>query len=312
MSADGRPSNDAACRRILRTKDHYDVLEVPRQVEEAAIKAAFRRKAREVHPDKNASPLASDAFKRLQKAVDVLTDALARRRYDMFGDDEPQPRQQVYQRNCHYSYGQQYPYGGQVPPLAGLMPFAVALLLASLLFLIGGALLVDHIESPQSNRFQKPKRDPEAVVQLVRNNADLECGIPGRRLCVVLLTDPRHGFRQREAKLLEKVRAETQQTITNSRGQLLSFTWATAPTGPKWNQLLPEKATFPWVVVLKPTRAGLRVSPMPVPKAGGKEQGRLSTGIPRLLQEIAAGSAKFDPVKGNVSNLFGKPLNIPR
>jgi len=306
MSVDGRPSNDAVCRRILCTKDHYDVLEVPRQVEEAAVKAAFRRKAREVHPDKNASPLASDAFKRLQKASDLLTDAVARRRYDVFGDDEPQPRQQVHHRNRHYTYGQQYPYGGEIPPFAGLMPFVAALLLASFLFLVGGAFLVDHIESPQHRRFQQQKRDPEAVLQLARNNADLECGVPGRRLCVVLLTDPRHGFRQRESKLLEKVRAETQQTVTNSRGQRLSFTWATAPAGLRWNQLLPLKATLPWVVVLKPTRGGLRVSSMPVPKAGGKEQGRLSAGVPRLLQEIASGSAKFEPVKGNVSELFGR------
>lgn len=315
MSEDGRPRNEAACRRILRAQNHYDVLEVSCQSAATDIKAAFRRKALEVHPDKNASPLASEAFKRLQKASDLLTDASLRSRYDMFGDEEPHIRQPSHQREYSYERGykrnfgyNQYPYGreGQIPPFAGLMPFIAALLVASFLFLAGGALLVEHLESPQHRSNRQRQRGPPRVVQLTRSNADVECGIPGRQQCVVLLTDPRHGFRDREFKLLEKVRAETEQTVTNSRGQRLSFTWTTATAAPGWQQLLPSKATFPWVVVLKATRGGLRGCSMPVSKAGGKEKGRLSTGVPKLLQEIAAGSAKFEPLKGNVSALFGR------
>lgn len=306
MSEDGRPRNDAACRRILRTRDHYEVLEVPRGAEEAAVKAAFRRRAREVHPDKNASPHASDAFKRLQKASDVLTDSSSRRRYDVFGDDEPRP-QPTY-RSYGYAY---HSYGGSGPavsPFNALLPFVAAMLLASFLFIIGGALLVENIEQPYQRRSGQRRRgppEPPAVLHLTRKNADEACGIPGGRLCVVLLTDPRRSFGEREANLLEKVRMQTEREVKTSRGQSLKLTWAAAVAGPRWLPFLPPKATFPWVVVLKPTRVGLRVSGMPISKAGGKEKGRLSTGVPQLLQEIAAGGAKFEPVKGNASALIG-------
>lgn len=307
MSDDGRPRNDAACRQILRTRDHYDVLAVPRGAEEATLKTAFRRRAREVHPDKNASPLAAEAFKRLQKASDILTDSVARRRYDILGDEEPSPQRS--HRTYSYEYHAYPQRAAEVPPFAALIPFVAALLVTSFLFIMGGALLMEHVEGPRgpaSQRQQSRQSPPEpTVLHLSRNNADAACGVTGKRLCVVLLTDPRRSFGERESKLLDKVRAESERNVKNSRGQLMKWTWATMVAGPRWLPLLPPRATFPWVAVLKPTRIGLRVSCMPVSKAGGKEKGRLSTGVPKLLQEIADGSAKFEPLKGNASALFG-------
>jgi molecular chaperone DnaJ len=62
--------------------DHYDVLGVPRDASDADIKKAYRRLARELHPDVNPSPEASERFKEVTHAYDVLGDPEQRRRYD--------------------------------------------------------------------------------------------------------------------------------------------------------------------------------------------------------------------------------------
>ncbi len=66
-------------------KDLYEVLGVSRDASEADIKKAFRRKARELHPDVNKAPDAEDQFKELNEAYDVLSDANKRAQYDRFG-----------------------------------------------------------------------------------------------------------------------------------------------------------------------------------------------------------------------------------
>lgn len=67
------------------TKDLYEVLGVGRNADETEIKKAFRRKARELHPDVNNSPNAEDEFKELNEAYDVLSDPAKRAQYDRFG-----------------------------------------------------------------------------------------------------------------------------------------------------------------------------------------------------------------------------------
>ena len=66
-------------------KDLYEVLGVARDATEADIKKAFRRKARELHPDVNKAADAEDQFKELNEAYDVLSDANKRAQYDRFG-----------------------------------------------------------------------------------------------------------------------------------------------------------------------------------------------------------------------------------
>ncbi|KQO65041.1 molecular chaperone DnaJ [Curtobacterium sp. Leaf261] len=63
--------------------DHYDVLGVTRDASEADIKKAYRRLARELHPDVNSAPEAAERFKDVTHAYDVLSDPSQRRRYDM-------------------------------------------------------------------------------------------------------------------------------------------------------------------------------------------------------------------------------------
>ncbi len=67
----------------IRDVDLYELLEVAPDAAEAVIKKAYRKKALICHPDKNPDdPNAADTFRRLTDAVEVLTDADARRAYD--------------------------------------------------------------------------------------------------------------------------------------------------------------------------------------------------------------------------------------
>src|SRR3954447_8687851 len=69
-------------------RDYYEVLDVPRDADEAAIKKSFRKLARELHPDVNAhDPEAEEEFKEAAEAYEVLSDAERRRMYDAYGHE---------------------------------------------------------------------------------------------------------------------------------------------------------------------------------------------------------------------------------
>ena len=70
------------------TRDYYEVLGVPRDADEAQVKKAFRRLARELHPDVNAhDPDAEAKFKEAAEAYEVLSDADRRQLYDSYGHE---------------------------------------------------------------------------------------------------------------------------------------------------------------------------------------------------------------------------------
>lgn len=70
------------------TRDYYEVLGVSRDADDATIKKAFRRLARELHPDVNRSdPDAEEKFKEAAEAYEVLSDAERRATYDRYGHD---------------------------------------------------------------------------------------------------------------------------------------------------------------------------------------------------------------------------------
>jgi molecular chaperone DnaJ len=71
-------------------RDYYEVLGVGRQSTEAEIKKAFRRLAREYHPDVNKSPDAETRFKEINEAYEILSDREKRAMYDRFGHVGPQ------------------------------------------------------------------------------------------------------------------------------------------------------------------------------------------------------------------------------
>ena len=67
-------------------RDYYEVLGVDRDADEADIKKAFRKLARELHPDVNpGDPQAAERFREVAEAYEVLSDADTRARYDRFG-----------------------------------------------------------------------------------------------------------------------------------------------------------------------------------------------------------------------------------
>jgi DnaJ-class molecular chaperone len=68
-------------------RDYYQVLGVPRNASEKDIRRAYRRLARQHHPDVNPGDKAAEArFKEINAAYEVLSDPQKRRKYDRYGD----------------------------------------------------------------------------------------------------------------------------------------------------------------------------------------------------------------------------------
>jgi molecular chaperone DnaJ len=66
--------------------DFYDVLGVGRDADADTLKRAYRRLARQYHPDVNKDPGAEERFKDIGRAYEVLSDPQTRARYDQFGE----------------------------------------------------------------------------------------------------------------------------------------------------------------------------------------------------------------------------------
>jgi len=68
-------------------QDFYELLGVARDADASDIKRAYRKKARELHPDVNDEPDAEARFRRVTEAYEVLSDDGRRSTYDRFGEE---------------------------------------------------------------------------------------------------------------------------------------------------------------------------------------------------------------------------------
>lgn len=68
------------------SKSLYETLEVDPSASDAEIKKAYRKLARQYHPDVNKDPKAEDKFKEVNAAYEVLSDKQKRAQYDQYGD----------------------------------------------------------------------------------------------------------------------------------------------------------------------------------------------------------------------------------
>ncbi|NBD34051.1 MAG: DnaJ domain-containing protein, partial [Cyanobacteria bacterium] len=66
--------------------DYYELLGVSRNASKEDIKRAYRRLARQYHPDVNKEEGAEERFKEINRAYEVLSEPETRARYDRFGE----------------------------------------------------------------------------------------------------------------------------------------------------------------------------------------------------------------------------------
>ena len=87
--SDCTPEQKKLVEEILTIKhtDYYRVLKVDKSANEIEIKKSYRKLAIKLHPDKNKHPKASEAFKVIAKAFEILGDDSKRKIYDMTGSD---------------------------------------------------------------------------------------------------------------------------------------------------------------------------------------------------------------------------------
>ncbi|MCW2547755.1 MAG: molecular chaperone DnaJ [Mycobacterium sp.] len=73
--------------RGSQSPNFYETLGISRDAKPEEIQRAYRKLARQLHPDVNKDPSAEERFKAVSEAYDVLSDPDTRRRYDAFGAD---------------------------------------------------------------------------------------------------------------------------------------------------------------------------------------------------------------------------------
>jgi curved DNA-binding protein len=76
---------DRASQQAMEYKDYYAILGVPKSASQAEIKKAYRKLARELHPDTNTDAGAETRFKDANEAHAVLSDPEKRKQYDALG-----------------------------------------------------------------------------------------------------------------------------------------------------------------------------------------------------------------------------------
>ncbi|ONK76723.1 uncharacterized protein A4U43_C03F31450 [Asparagus officinalis] len=82
----GRRRRNGSCSVFSASADYYSTLGVPKSATTKEIKTAYRRLARQYHPDVNKQPGATEKFKEISTAYEVLSDDKKRSLYDQYGE----------------------------------------------------------------------------------------------------------------------------------------------------------------------------------------------------------------------------------
>src|ERR1043166_8634053 len=84
-----RPKSDRSARQLpLMAKDYYNILGVSKTANDAEIKKAYRKLAKQYHPDLNpGNKPAEEKFKEITEAYAVLSDPDKRKQYDAVGPE---------------------------------------------------------------------------------------------------------------------------------------------------------------------------------------------------------------------------------
>ncbi|KYQ96699.1 DnaJ-like protein [Tieghemostelium lacteum] len=116
-----------AIKKIKKSKNFYEILEVSKTATDSEIKKAYRKVALQLHPDKNHAPGAEDAFKMVTQAFSCLSDEKKRKNYDLHGAEDTVPNRSPFQRGGGFYYDEDispedvfenlfgFAFGGGVP-----------------------------------------------------------------------------------------------------------------------------------------------------------------------------------------------------
>src|SRR3989344_8236831 len=72
-------------------KNYYEILGVSKAATDTELKSAYRKLARQFHPDVNKTPEAAERFKEVSDAYQILSDPRKRQTYDQFGSSAFEP-----------------------------------------------------------------------------------------------------------------------------------------------------------------------------------------------------------------------------
>lgn len=84
----------------MADKDYYKVLGIDKNASKEEVKSAYKKLAKQYHPDVNKEPSATEKFKEINEAASVLGDDQKRKQYDTYGAD--------FERKYHQDFNQQF------------------------------------------------------------------------------------------------------------------------------------------------------------------------------------------------------------
>ncbi|MEK7565757.1 MAG: DnaJ C-terminal domain-containing protein [Patescibacteria group bacterium] len=88
----------------MASNDYYQILGVSKNASDAELKSAYRKKALEWHPDRNKTSGATEKFKEINEAYEVLSNPQKKQTYDQFGADAFKQGAQSGQGPFSYTY----------------------------------------------------------------------------------------------------------------------------------------------------------------------------------------------------------------